>query len=299
MRFQIPRRADEAAVALAPALFVLLWSTGFIGAKYGLPYAEPMTFLAIRFALVTVIVSGIAFAMRVPQLRGAAVGHNVVSALLLHGLYLGGVFFAIDRQMPAGIAALIVGLQPLLTSTVAGRLLGERVRRLQWAGLVLGLAGLYLVVEDRTGGAAPTEAWIAILIALFGVTAGTLYQKRYGGGTDLRAAIPIQFGATLAFFAAGSFLFETQAVQWTAEFIFAVAWLSLVLSCGAIFLFYWLIRRTAATRLVSLFYLVPPVTALLSFLLFGERLEPLALAGMAICVAGVFLVIWSAEPAAA
>lgn len=296
MPFRMPQRSEEVAVALAPALFVLLWSTGFVGAKYGLPYAEPMTFLAIRFALVSAVVSGIALSMRVRWLRGAAVGHNVVSALLLHGLYLGGVFFAIDRQMPAGIAALIVGLQPILTSTVAGRLLGERVRPLQWAGLVLGLAGLYLVVEDRTGGgAAPLEAWIAILIALFGVTVGTLYQKRFGGGGDLRAAMPIQFGAALVFFAGASFLFETQAVEWTGEFLFAVAWLSLVLSCGAIFLFYWLIRRTAATRLVSLFYLVPPVTALMSFMLFGERLEPLALAGMAICVVGVFLVIWSTE----
>jgi len=289
------RRRDEIAIAAAPAVFVLFWSTGFIGAKFGLPYAEPFTFLALRFALVFPLLAVFALAVGATWPRGPALWHNVASGLLLHGLYLSGVFIAIDRGMPAGIAALMVGLQPILTSTLASRWLGETVRPLQWAGLALGLIGVYFVVEGRFGdGQSSPFAWAAVAVALFGVTVGTLYQKRFGGG-DLRAALPVQYAAALVFCGAGSLLFETGAVQWSGEFLFALAWLGLVLSWGAIYLFYVLIRRTSATRLVSLFYLVPPVTALLSYFLFGERLGPLALAGMAACGAGVFLVNWKAD----
>jgi drug/metabolite transporter (DMT)-like permease len=291
-----PRRIDELFVTIAPAVFVLFWSTGFIGAKFGLPYAEPLTFLALRFAFVCPLLAVVAFTVRAEWPRGIGVWHNVVSGTLLHAMYLSGVFVAIHRGMPAGIAALLVGLQPILTSTLANRWLGETVRPLQWAGLVLGLIGLYFVVESRIGdGEASPVAWIAILIALVGVTIGTLYQKRFGGGGDLRAALPIQYGAALVLCGAGSLFFETGNVRWTGEFLFAVLWLSLVLSWGAIYLFYVLIRRTAAARLVSLFYLVPPVTALMSYFLFGERLTPLAIAGMVACGAGVFLVNWKAD----
>jgi drug/metabolite transporter (DMT)-like permease len=291
-----PNRLDEIAIIVSPAIFVLLWSTGFVGAKFGLPYAEPMTFLALRFALVSVLIGSAALVMRAEWPRGIAFWHNAVSGLLLHGLYLSGVFIAIHRGMPAGIAALMVGLQPILTSTLANRWLGEHVRPLQWAGLALGLVGVYLVVEGRIGdGQASVIAWTAIAIALLGVTIGTLYQKRFGGGGDLRAALPVQYGVAFVYCGAGSLLFESGQVQWTGEFLFALAWLGLVLSWGAILLFYVLIRRTAATRLVSLFYLVPPVTALMSYFLFNERLEPLALAGMGVCVAGVFLVNWNVE----
>jgi drug/metabolite transporter (DMT)-like permease len=293
-------RLDEFAVQAAPAVFVLFWSTGFIGAKYGLPYAEPLTFLALRFALVFPMVGIFALIMRVEWPRGIALLHNAVSGLLLHGIYLSGVFIAIHRGMPAGIAALLVSLQPILTSTLANRLLGEPVRPIQWAGLVLGLIGVYFIVEGRIGdGEASLFAWVAIFAALIGVTLGTLYQKRFGGGGDLRAALPVQYGVVLLFCGAGSLLFESGSIQWTGEFLFALAWLSLVLSWGAILLFYMLIRRTAATRLVSLFYLVPPVTALMSYFLFGERLETLALVGMGVCVAGVFLVNWNMDAARA
>lgn len=287
------RRLDGIAIAVAPAGFVLLWSTGFIGAKFGLPYVEPLTFLSLRFGLVFPMLGLFALAVRAEWPRGAAIGHNVVSGVLLHGLYLSGVFIAIDRGMPAGIAALMVGLQPILTSTLAGRWLGETVRPLQWAGLVLGLIGVYFVVEGRFGdGQSSWLAWAAVSVALCGVTVGTLYQKRHGSG-DLRGALPVQYAAALVFCGTGALLFEMRDVRWTGEFIFALGWLSLVLSWGAIYLFYWLIRRTSATKLVSLFYLVPPVTALMSYFLFGERLEPLALAGMVACGAGVFLVNWN------
>jgi drug/metabolite transporter (DMT)-like permease len=293
MNSPVPRRPEDLAIAFAPAGFVLLWSTGFIGAKFGLPYAEPLTFLSLRFGFVFPLLAIFALAVRAEWPRGAAIGHNIVSGVLLHGLYLSGVFIAIHQGMPAGIAALMVGLQPILTSTLASRWIGEAVRPLQWAGLVLGLIGVYFVVEGRFGdGGSSWIAWATITVALIGVTVGTLYQKRHGGG-DLRGTMPIQYAAALVFCGVGALVFETRAVQWTGEFVFALTWLSLVLSWGAIYLFYWLIRRTTATRLVSLFYLVPPVTALMSYFLFGERLGPLALAGMAACGAGVFLVNWN------
>lgn len=298
MTSQTSDRLQSIAVAAAPAVFVLFWSTGFIGAKFGLPHAEPLTFLTLRFALVCPLLALVAFAMSAEWPRGRAFWHNVVSGVLLHAMYLSGVFIAIHRGMPAGIAALLVGLQPILTSTLASRWLGESVRPLQWAGLVLGLIGVYFVVGGRFGdGQASLFAWIAILIALVGVTVGTLYQKRYGGGGDLRAALPIQYGAAFVLCGLGALLFETREVQWTGEFVFALAWLALVLSWGAIYLFYVLIRRTAAARLVSLFYLVPPVTALMSYFLFGERLDLTAIAGMLLCGAGVFLVNWTAGAA--
>ncbi len=292
MKDTASRRPEDIAIAVAPAGFVLLWSTGFIGAKFGLPYVEPLTFLSLRFGFVFPMLALFALLVRAEWPRGAAIWHNAVSGILLHGLYLSGVFIAIHRGMPAGIAALMVGLQPILTSTLASRWLGETVRPLQWAGLVLGLVGVYFVVEGRFGeGQSSWLAWVTITVALIGVTVGTLYQKRHGGG-DLRGAMPIQYAAALVFCGIGALVFETRVVQWTGEFVFALGWLSLVLSWGAIYLFYWLIRRTTATKLVSLFYLVPPVTALMSYFLFGERLEPLALAGMVACGVGVFLVNW-------
>jgi len=292
------RKADHLskfAIASAPAVFVLLWSTGFIGAKFGLPYAEPLTFLALRFALVCPLLAAVALAVRAPWPRRAAFWHNVVSGLLLHGVYLSGVFIAIGRGMPAGIAALMVGLQPLLTSTLANRWLGEPVRLQQWIGLVLGVIGVYFVVHGKVGdGEASLAAWVAISIALLGVTLGTIYQKKFAGGGDLRSNMPVQFAAAVIFCGAGAFLFETRPIEWSGEFIFALAWLAIILSWGVIYLFYVMIRRTAATRLVSLFYLVPPVTAVMSYFLFGERLDMLAIVGMGVCILGVFLVNWNA-----
>ena len=285
---------SEFAIASVAAVFVLFWSTGFIGAKFGLPYAEPLTFLTLRFALVCPLLAVVALVARVPWPRGSAFWHNVVSGLLLHGLYLSGVFIAIDRGMPAGIAALMVGLQPLLTSTLANRWLGEPVRLQQWIGLVLGVIGVYFVVGGKGGdGEASLAAWVAISIALAGVTVGTIYQKKFAGGGDLRSNMPVQYGAAVIFCGAGAFLFETRAIEWSGEFIFALAWLTIILSWGAIYLFYVMIRRTTATRLVSLFYLVPPVTAVMSYFLFGETLDMLAIAGMGVCILGVLLVNWN------
>jgi drug/metabolite transporter (DMT)-like permease len=287
-----PRSLADAAVFAAPAVFVLLWASGFIGAKLGLPYAEPMTFLAVRMAAVVLLLGLIAIVTRPPWPSREGVLHSAVVGLLVHGCYLGGVFVAIDHRLPAGFAALVVSLQPVLTATLANRLLGERVVARQWLGLVLGLAGVYLVVRGHTEGGAPLFAWAAATVALVGITIGTLYQKHFGGGIDWRTGFFVQYAASGSLFALGAFAFETRQVQWTGEFVVAIAWLVFVLSFGAIWLLYFLIRRQAATRVISLFYLTPPITALMAWLLFNERLEGLALAGMAVCVAGVALVNW-------
>jgi drug/metabolite transporter (DMT)-like permease len=181
----------------------------------------------------------------------------------------------------------------VLTSTIANRWLGERVVARQWLGLALGLAGVYLILYEKTasGGATPL-AWLAAATALIGITTGTLYQKRLGGGMDWRPALCIQYSAAALLFLLGAAAFETRVVHWTPQFLFAVGYLVVVLSFGAVWLLYFLIRRSAATRVVSLFYLTPPLTALMAWLFFGERLAPLALVGMAVCVAGVFLVVW-------
>jgi drug/metabolite transporter (DMT)-like permease len=289
---------EEAAVFAAPAVFVLLWSSGFIGAKLGLAYAEPLTYLALRM-LGVLIILGIIVALTRPKWPDAlGFRHSVATGLMVHGLYLGGVFVAIGHGLPAGLAALIVSLQPLLTSTIAQRFLGERVGARQWAGLALGFVGVYLVLHDKTAaGEATALAWAAVTIGLIGITLGTIYQKRFGGAIDWRPALLIQYAAAAVLFGAGALAFEARVVHWTPEFAFALSYLVVVLSLGAVWLYYFMIRHAAATRVVSLFYLTPPVTALMAFALFGEKLAPLALVGMAVCVIGVFLVNW--RPAAA
>ncbi len=288
----MPRTLEKFAVFAAPGVFVLLWASGFIGAKFGLAYAEPLTFLALRMIAVVGLLVVIILLTRPRWPGGAGMVHSGLTGLMVHGCYLGGVFVAMENGLPAGLAALVVSLQPVLTSTLANRWLGERVLPRQWLGLLLGLVGVFLVVRENTAGATAPLAWTAIVVALLGITVGTLYQKRYGGGIDWRPALCIQYAAAGLLFALGALAFESRIVHWTAEFVFAIAWLVFVLSFGAIWLFYFLIRRTAATRVASLFYLTPPLTALMAWALFDERLAPLALAGMAICVAGVFLVNW-------
>jgi drug/metabolite transporter (DMT)-like permease len=290
---RMPRTFDDVAIFAAPGVFVVLWASGFIGAKLGLPYAEPLTFLALRMFGVVVLLGlfMLIAGAKWPGREGAL--DSYVTGVLMHALYLGGVYISIANGLPAALSALVVGLQPLLTSTVANRLLGERVVPRQWVGLVLGLSGVYLVVQDKaTVGAATPLAWIAAVVGLVAITIGTVYQKRFGSGIDWRPAMFIQYAAAGILFALGAAAFETRTVRWTPEFLFALAWLVFVLSFGAVWLLYFLIRRAAATRVVSLFYLTPPVTALMAWTLFGERLAPLALVGMAVCVAGVFLVNW-------
>lgn len=279
-------------VRLMPGVFVLLWSTGFIGAKYGLPYVEPLTFLLVRLGLVAVVLTAVALVTRAPWPKSwGEAGRIALAGLLVHGVYLTGVFCAIAKGVPAGVTALIVGVQPLLTGALSGPLLGERVSARQWGGLLLGLVGVALVVSEKVSFDSGNALGIGLAVAaLLGITFGTLYQKRHGTAMDLRTGAAIQYAATAAVLAALAPLFETMHIRWTGEFVFALLWLSFVLSVGAIFLLFALIRRGAAARVASLFYLTPPVTAVIAWAMFDERLGLLALAGMAIAVGGVALV---------
>ncbi|MBP6131015.1 DMT family transporter [Thauera sp.] len=280
---------------LTPLLFVLLWSTGFIGAKFGLPYAEPLTFLSSRYVLVIALMSLLALAMRAPWPASPREAlHIGVTGVLVQALYLGGVFMSIHRGLPAGISALVVGMQPLLTAALAGALLGERVSARQWAGLALGFGGVALVVGskanvDGVDGGALIHMLLPALAALFGITAGTLYQKRFCPRFDLRTGSVMQFLPSLVLTLLVASQTETMQIRWTGDFVFALGWLVLVLSIGAISLLNLLIRSGSAVNVASLFYLTPPTTALIAWAMFDEKLSALAIAGMAIAVSGVWL----------
>jgi drug/metabolite transporter (DMT)-like permease len=282
----------------APMVFVFLWSTGFIGARYGLPYSEPFTYLALRMVIATALMVGFAVALRSgwpTSFRNA--GHIAVSGLLLHAGYLGGVFFAIDRGMPAGISALIVGLQPILTAVIAIALLRENVYGRQWVGLVMGFGGVAIVVTEqmRANGGDDTDsavaANIAILIALLCATAGTIYQKRYNASMPLASGTAIQYGVTGLVIGLLAVTTESMRIEWTTVFVFALSWQVIVLSLGAISLLMILIRQNSVSRLSSYLYLVPPLTAIEAYLLFDERLSLAAIGGMALVVVGVALVV--------
>ena len=274
-----------------PALFVLLWATGFIGAKFGMPYAPPLKFLLWRYLAVIVLMATLSLATRAPWPRGMKIAHVAIAGMLLQAGYLGGVFIAIDLGMSAGLAALIVGTQPILTA-IAGPLVGERVGPRQWAGLALGMAGVAMVVSHKVDlDGFGWQALASSIVALIAITAGTLYQKRFCGAQDLRTQSVVQFLAAGALLLPLCLAFETRAVIWSAELVFALGWLVVVLSLGATSLLLVLIRRGAATAVSSLMYLVPPVTALVAYWLFDEALGYLSLAGMAVAVAGVALVM--------
>ena len=245
-----------------PFLFVFLWSTGFIGAKYGLPWPkEPKQWL-----------------------------HIGVSGVLVHAIYLGGVFVAIKHGLPAGITALVVGMQPLLTAFGAGWLLGEKVSGRQWGGLALGFVGVGLVVSGKLGDGALGPMLVPALIALLGITVGTLYQKRFCAKFDLRTGSVIQFVPTAVLTAIAVALYEDYKIEWTGQFAFALGWLVLVLSIGAISLLNLLIRSGSAVNVASLFYLTPLSTALIAWVIFGEKLTLTAAFGMLLAVSGVYLV---------
>jgi drug/metabolite transporter (DMT)-like permease len=275
----------------APALFVFLWSTGFIAAKLGVPYAGPLTFLALRFAIAAAFLVPVAIVTRAPwPRRRAELIHYAVAGCLVHAIYLGGVFVGLSAGVEAGIAALIVSLQPLLVAALAGLVIGERVGPLQWLGLVLGIAGVVLILTRKLGhGLGDTLGAASCVVALLGITLGTLYQKRYCSLMDLRTGNVVQFAAAGVVTAVLAFLFEDMQVRWSGEFLLALLWLVLVLSLGAIPLLYVLIRRGAASRVASLFFLVPPCTALIAWPVFGETLGPLEICGMALTAAGVAL----------
>ncbi|SDM21884.1 Permease of the drug/metabolite transporter (DMT) superfamily [Franzmannia pantelleriensis] len=292
------QRSTRLALAAMPILFVLLWSTGFIGAKYGLPYAEPFTFLFVRFVLTLALLIPLVMLLKGdwPQ-GGRQWGHIAISGLLVHGAYLGGVFYGIYLGMPAGLASLLVGLQPLLTAALAGPLLDERLTHWQWLGLALGLVGITLVLGSKLDpGAALFQgfglpALLSVAVALLGIACGTLYQKRFCTAMPLLSGTVVQYLAAGALLGVAALLFEQRQIDWTPTFMLTLAWLVCILSIAAILLLMALIKRGEASRVASLFYLVPPVTALEAWWLFGERLPPIALLGMAIALSGVVMTV--------
>lgn len=286
-------RPGAALDRAAPYLFVFLWSTGFIGARYGLPHAEPLSFLLARYAIVLVLLLGVALATGAPWPQGGRTRlHIAVAGLLVHALYLGGVFVAISRGLPAGVTSLVVGLQPIFTAVGAGILLGERTTARQWVGLLLGFGGVALVLSGKLGTGPPRALGpmlVPALLALAGITLGTLYQKRFCPAFDLRTGGVIQFTAAAAATLPFALATEHFRIEWNGSFLFAMAWLVLVLSLGAISLLNLLIRRGSAVNVARLFFLVPPSTSLIAWAIFGERLAAPALVGMGCAAAGVYL----------
>lgn len=272
--------------AVAPA-FVLIWSTGFIGARYGMPYAEPATFLVLRFGGVLALMIPLVLLLGVPMPPRRRTMHIAVAGLLIQGGYLLGVFEAIRQGMGAGLAALIVGLQPVLTA-VLGSLVSERITRRQWLGLALGLAGVTLVVWERLSLTGLSGSSVSVAVgALLSITLGTLYQKRFAPRFDLRIGSVIQFSAALLLVIPVALLFETRDVAWTGPLVGALLWSVLALSLGATSLLFVLIRRGAATKVAGLMYLTPAVTAVMAWILFGENLSLIMVLGMAVTAAGV------------
>lgn len=285
-----------------PWWFVLIWSTGFIVAKYGMPNAEPLTFLALRFGGTLLVMLPVALLTGTPwpmRREGGGAGrvdwpliaHLAVSGILIQAVYLGGVWAAIKQGAPAGLAALIVGIQPLLTALFA-RVVGEPVSRRQWLGLLCGFVGVGLVVANKVGVRGIGVGSVALCgLSLFAITAGTLYQKRFCAHFDLRVGTLVQFGAAFVVTLPAAWALETMQVRWNVEMLGALAWSVLALSIGAISLLFLLIRHGAATKVSSLMYLTPPTTAVMAWLLFGEMLSPLSAAGMVVAALGVALVI--------
>lgn len=289
-------------VKCAPATFVFLWSTGFVGARYGLPYAEPFTLTAIRFSIVTILLCLLIFVRRVQFSRSWRMwAHLAVSGILIHSCYIGGIFSAIDLGVDISVAALIAGGQPLLTAIIAVIFLGERLNLRQWSGFIVGFMGLFLVVfKSLDTDALPILGLVGCVVGLIGITAGTLYQKRFVVGIDLFSASAVQFGFALLPCVLWSFALETREIEWNLTVILALLWLCFVLSLGAISILLFLIRMGAASRVSSLFYLVPPVTAVQGYWLFGERLGVAQIIGIAVAALGVALINYATpgKPAA-
>lgn len=278
--------------AALPGVFVLLWTTGFTGTRLGLPYVEPATFLALRFGLAALFMVLLSLALRAPWPRARGAWRTAVTGLLMHGAYLGFAYFAMAR-MPVALVALIASLQPLLTATLVGRFLGERVTRRMWLGFLLGFAGVALVILrelDPLAVQAEFEGLVFSAMGLVAITLGTLWQKKHGQAMDMRTGQAIQLGAAAIAVALVALLIEDNHVDWTWTFAGSLTWLTLGMSVGTFSLLYHLIRRGSAARVASLFYLVPGVTAVEAYFLFGDRLSMIAVLGMALAALGVALV---------
>jgi drug/metabolite transporter (DMT)-like permease len=279
--------------SVAPLVFVLLWSTGFIGAKYALPYVEPYTLLFVRF-VISLAVLLVLFAYFKPVLPANWPQrlHLMLSGLLVHGAYLGGVFSAIKLGMPAGVCALLVGFQPLLTAIAMPFVFQRHLPLSHWAGIAAGFVGISMVLSNQlTANGFGVNAVIAAIVALLGITVGAIYQKKITAHTNVLSIAFFQYISATILFAAGSLIFESGHIVWDVQLILALLWLVFGLSIGAILLLNYLIRKNEAHKVSSLFYLVPPLTALEAYFLFNETLGIINLTGMVIVVIAVYVVM--------
>ncbi len=282
--------------SFAPIIFVLLWSTGFIGAKYILPYAEPFVFLTIRYFFATLILVLIAKAIGESlRITWSQVKQSMLVSVFLHVIYIGGVFYAVFIDIPAGITAVIVSLQPILVSTIAIPLLNEKLSYKQIFGLLLGFIGVvFLLIPKLFDGdfsfGFSTVGIICCLLALFGTTTGYLLQKKGGAEIPFLAGTAVQFVTATVIFAIASIIFEPLKVYVTIEFLLALFWIVVALSIGSIFLLFYLLRNDSASSVSSLYYLVPPLTAIQAYFFFGETIKPIGLLGMALAAIGTLIV---------
>ncbi len=281
-------------VKLAPWIFVFLWSTGFVGAKYSLPYAEPFTLLWIRMSITVVVFLGLIVIFKSRRLSPIQAFHQMLVGAFVHVGYLGGVFAAIKLDMPAGVSAIIVGLQPIITAVFALLWFKEQLILRQWLGLIAGFVGVFIVLisgQEFGDFEIKRAALIFSIISVFSISIGTLYQKRFGQGVDLITGSFYQYLMTAILLAIIAFGFETREVQWTTQFILALVWLIFGLSVTAVLLLMYLIRIGEAAEVASYFYLVPVFAATEAWILFDEKLSLLAIMGMLLTVVGIYLVI--------
>jgi drug/metabolite transporter (DMT)-like permease len=281
----------------APALFVLLWSTGFTGIRYGIPYAPPFTFIAVRMAIASVLLALISLAITKRFMHDLpTIGKSFLVGVTIHGAYLGGCFYGVKQGMPAGITALICSLQPVLVSVFSSIFFQEKLSPRKWLGLALGLAGLVLVITPKLQSSGeqglPMDGVIAVFIALLGGTSGTLLQKKFGSGVEVLSGTSWQYVATGVLMGSLALIFEGgEPITWNASFIFSLTWLIVALSIGAILILYFLLARSSASSVSSLYYLVPAVTAVEAYFLFGEKIGLVTAVGTLVTIAGVALVV--------
>ena len=280
---------------LAPLVFVLVWSTGFIGARIGTRYAAPFTVLAIRLSIASIALAllTVVFKSAWPN-SSADYRRSMIIGILLHAGYLGGTFVAVDLGLPVSVSALVVSLQPVLVAALSGPFLGERLIARQWLGVALGLFGVIIVLTPGLTHQESTTytigAVVAAVVSLLSTTTATLMQKRYGGSIPMLAGTSVQYAAAALVLILAAALFENFHVDWTPQFIGILGWMIGALSIGAVLLMFWLLRRGTAAGFSSLYFLVPPVTAVMAYVLFGEHLPPVALIGLAVSSLGVLLV---------
>ena len=279
-------------------LFVLLWSTGFIVAKIGLRYAGPFTFILIRMGIAIVIMGIFALVMKARWPRQLkTIWHLAVAGVLTHAVYLGASWSAVAQEVPVGIVAIIAGLQPLVTSVLAGPMLGEKTTQRQWIGLLVGFLCIFIIVEPRLQAAILSFQGIALAVfALLGITLGTLYQKRFCRNIDLRSGQVIQLVAASLVIWPWVYWMQERPVEWSGEFVFSLFWMSVVLSGIAITLLTWLIYNAPAASVAVLFYVTPPLAMVYAYIILGENLGWLGIAGMAVTISGLILTITKKAP---